>query len=167
MHRPFLPVLLGTAALLLAPSLAPSPVRAHAIQSDLQLLGGEGVPHSHAGEGPAVSRLQLSSSFSTGQPARDAAVRLLKGGGQPPLELGRTDSEGRLAFSVPAHLAAEAEIQVDAGAGHRDWIELSEVGHRHQASRPWSSLRGPLLGLAPVAGLGLLGGLALLRRPRG
>ena len=34
------------------------------------------------------------------------------------------------------------------------------------AHHPWKALTGTLLSLAPIAGLGLLGGLVLRRRPR-
>jgi len=88
--------------------------------------------------------------------------------GGTPIELGRTDADGRLAFVLPRGAGRDAEIQVDAGAGHRDWIELSELGRpARQAALPWTSLHGTLLSLAPIAALGLLGGLARLNRPRG
>jgi len=159
-------VLLGAAAILMGPSLAPTPARAHAIQSDLQLLGAADLPPAGAKASASASRLQITSSFSTGQPASDATVRLLGAAGRPPVELGRTDGNGRLAFVLPAHTAADAEIQVDAGAGHRDWIELSELGP-HRISRGRQPLDKILLSIAPIAALGLLGGLAHLRRPRG
>ena len=163
MRRPLLPVLLGAATLVLAPGL----VRAHAIESDLSVMGA---PHSHLQAGPTTpgSKLELASHFSTGMPARDASVRLIPAQGGTPIELGRTNADGRLAFALPAGIGRDAEIQVDAGAGHRDWIELSELGRpARQAALPWAGLRGNLLTLAPLAALGLLGGLARLNRPRG
>ena len=167
MRRPLLPVLLGAATLVLAPGL----VRAHAIQSDLTVVGHS---HSHleAGLPVAGNKLELASHFSTGLPARDASVRLIPVQGGTPIELGRTNADGRLAFDLPAGIGRDAEIQVDAGAGHRDWIELSELGRpARQAAQPWANLHGNLLTLAPIAGLGLLGGLlgglARLNRPRG
>jgi len=163
MRRPLLPVLLGAATLVLAPGL----VRAHAIESDLSVMGA---PHSHLQAGPTTpgSKLELASHFSTGMPARDASVRLIPAQGGTPIELGRTNADGRLAFALPAGIGRDAEIQVDAGAGHRDWIELSELGRpARQAVLPWGALRGNLLTLAPLAALGLLGGLARLNRPRG
>jgi len=163
MRRPLLPVLLGAATLVLAPGL----VRAHAIQTDLTVVGAS---HSHLLSSlPAVgSKLELASHFSTGLPASDAAVRLIRAHGGTPIELGRTNADGRLAFALPAGIGRDAEIQVDAGAGHRDWIELSELGRpARQAAQPWAGLRGNLLTLAPLAALGLLGGLARLNRPRG
>jgi len=163
MRRPLLPVLLGAATLVLAPGL----VRAHAIESDLSVMGA---PHSHlqAGLTTPGSKLELASHFSTGMPARDASVRLIPAQGGTPIELGRTNADGRLAFALPAGIGRDAEIQVDAGAGHRDWIELSELGRpARQAALPWAGLRGNLLTLAPLAALGLLGGLARLNRPRG
>lgn len=176
MRRPLLSVLLGTAALMAAPFLAPSTARAHAIESELSNLGGQAIPHSHPHPEAGVTRLQLSSAFSTGQPASHAAVRLVPAPGAKPVELGHTDAQGRLAFALPARTGPEAEIQVDAGAGHRDWIGLNELTHTHAAStggsggslahHPWKALTGTLLSLAPIAGLGLLGGLVLRRRPR-
>ena len=167
MRRPLLPVLLGAATLVFAPALA----RAHAIHTDLTVVGHS---HSHlqAGIPAAGSKLELASQFSTGLPARDASVRLIPAQGGTGIELGRTDADGRLAFALPAGIGRDAEIQVDAGAGHRDWIELSELGRpARQAGRPWATLHGNLLTLAPIAGLGLLGGLlgglALLNRQRG
>jgi nickel transport protein len=163
MRRPLLSVLLGAAALVLAPSQA----RAHAIQTDLTVIGG-----SHGQLQASIqaggNRLELASHFSTGLPASDAAVRLIPAQGGTPIELGRTNADGRLAFALPAGTGRDAEIQVDAGAGHRDWIELSELGRPgRQASLPWAALHGNLLTLAPLAVLGLLGGLARLNRPRG
>jgi len=163
MRRPLLPVLLGAATLVLAPGLA----RAHAIQTDLTVVGAS---HSHlqASIPAAGSKLELASHFSTGLPARDASVRLIPAQGGTAIDLGRTDADGRLAFALPAGIGRDAEIQVDAGAGHRDWIELSELGRpSRQDAVSWATLHGNLLTLAPIAGLGLLGGLARLNRPRG
>ena len=163
MRRLHLPVLLGVAPLVLAPGL----VRAHAIQTDLTVVGAS---HSHlqASLPAAGSKLELASHFSTGLPASDAAVRLIPAQGGTPIDLGRTNADGRLAFALPAGTGRDAEIQVDAGAGHRDWIELSELGRpARQAALPWGALHGNLLTLAPIAALGLLGGLARLNRPRG
>jgi nickel transport protein len=167
MRRPLLPVLLGAATLVLAPGLA----RAHAIQTDLTVVGASHT-HLEASIPAAGSKLKLASHFSTGLPARDASVRLIPAQGGTGIDLGRTDADGRLAFALPAGIGRDAEIQVDAGAGHRDWIELSELGRpAHQAAQPWATLHGNLLTLVPIAGLGLLGGLlgglARLNRPRG
>lgn len=160
MRRTRVQVLIA-AALLLAPMAA----RAHGIQTDIELLGAAAQASS-----PVVSgRIALHSAFSSGEPARDATVRLITASSAVPLVLGHTDAQGRLAVALPAGTARDAEIQVDAGAGHRDWIELSEV----RPGRPLGAsllptVRGTLLSLAPLAGLGLLGGLvaAGLRRFR-
>jgi len=163
MRRPLLPVLLGAATLVLAPTLA----RAHAIQSDLTVVGASH-SHPHPKTQSTGTRLELASHFSTGLPAGDASVLLIPAQGGTPIELGRTNADGRLAFALPAGTGRDAEIQVDAGAGHRDWIELSELGSpARQASLPWASVHGNLLSLAPIAALGLLAGLARLKRPRG
>lgn len=161
MRRSTFALLFGAAGLALAPLAA----GAHSIQTDLHLLGGAHGAQLQASLPISSGRMELQSAFSNGQPARDAAVRLIPAQGATPIELGRTDAQGRLAFALPERTGRDAEIQVDAGPGHRDWIELSELGAgRRQASLP---LRGVLLSLAPVAALGLLGGLARLQRPRG
>lgn len=161
MRRSTFALLFGAAGLALAPLAA----GAHSIQTDLHLLGGAHGAQLQASLPISSGRMELQSAFSNGQPARDAAVRLIPAQGGTPIELGRTDAQGRLAFALPERTGRDAEIQVDAGPGHRDWIELSELGAgRRQASLP---LRGVLLSLAPVAALGLLGGLARLHRPRG
>ena len=164
MRRPLLPILCGSAALVLAPGLA----RAHAIQTDLTVIGGGAHQHLQANMPGAGSRLELASHFSTGLPARDAAVRLIPAEGATPIELGRTDADGRLAFALPAGTGRDSEIQVDAGAGHRDWIEIAEIGRTGpQATLPRAVLNAHLLSLAPLAAFGLLGGLARLNRHRG
>lgn len=146
-----LPALLASAALLLGPGSA----RAHGIQSSLERFGD--------------LRAQLESSFSTGVPASHATVRLVPPAGSP-IELGQTDAQGRLNFRLPATVRPDWEIQVDAGPGHRDYLEVPAVGSG-PAPRV-SSSRGPaltsgsgLMALGAVGVAGLLGGL-VMRRPR-
>jgi nickel transport protein len=161
MRRFPLLVLLGAAGLALTPLAG----RAHGIETEVHVHGSAGTAQLQAS---LAGTLDLQSVFSNGEPARDAAVRLMPAGGGTPIELGRTDAQGRLAFALPARTGKGAEIQVDAGPGHRDWIELSELtGGRLQATGQPLAWRTGLLTLAPVAALGLLGGLALLYRPRG
>ena len=62
-----------------------APAKAHQIESALQYLDGD---------------LQLSSSFSNGEPTQGAVVRLLNADGTPGQELGRTDAEGRLSLDL-------------------------------------------------------------------
>jgi cysteine desulfuration protein SufE len=127
MRRSPLPLLFA-AALVLGPQV----VRAHGIETDLIAPGA--ADHSHAASGS----YQLHSAFSSGEPARNAAVRLLARAGAEPIELGRTDTEGRLAFVLPVHAGPDAEIQVDAGAGHRDWIAVSESSGSTPVDGRWS-----------------------------
>ncbi|MFZ9752624.1 MAG: hypothetical protein ACO3B3_03585 [Cyanobium sp.] len=152
MRRSPLP-LLFVAALALGPQAA----RAHAIETDLLAPAGA-ADHTHPHT--TTGTYQLHSAFSSGEPARNATVRLLASTGREPIELGRTDAQGRLAFVLPANAGPDAEIQVDAGAGHRDWIALSELsGSTPQALHRPSLVRSTLLAAAPLTALGLLGGL--------
>lgn len=136
-------------------ALAPGAVRAHGIQSSLERFGG--------------LKAQLESNFSSGVPASHAEVRLVPPGGHP-IALGRTDDHGRLSFRLPVQANADWEIQVDAGPGHRDYLEVpaSSAGRIPSVSSSEGHLRNPLshtLALGALGMSGLLGGL-LMRRPR-
>ncbi len=86
-----------------------APARAHQIESALRYLDGD---------------LQLSSSFSNGEPTQGAVVRLLNADGTPGQELGRTDAEGRLSLDLSTVVNGTVDLQVDGGPGHRDYLEL-------------------------------------------
>jgi len=45
--------------------------------------------------------------------------------GGEPIEVGRTDANGQISFTLPEQAGADWEIQVDAGPGHRDYLELA------------------------------------------
>jgi len=152
-RSPLTAALLAAGSLLLAPGVA----RAHGIQSSLERFGGLSA--------------QLESSFSSGVPARDAEVRLVPPGGGQPIALGHTDSQGRLRFRLPPQASRDWEIQVDAGPGHRDYLEVppASPGKAAALSSSEGPLRGGLSHLLAVSGLGisgLLGGLVMRRRPR-
>ena len=83
--------------------------KAHQIESALQYLDGD---------------LQLSSSFSNGEPTQGAVVRLLNADGTPGQELGRTDADGRLNLDLSSVGNGTVDLQVDGGPGHRDYLEL-------------------------------------------
>ena len=85
------------------------PAKAHQIESALHYLDGD---------------LQLSSSFSNGEPTQGAVVRLLNADGTPGQELGRTDAEGRLSLDLSSVGNGTVDLQVDGGPGHRDYLEL-------------------------------------------
>jgi nickel transport protein len=162
-----LPTLAGALALLLAPALAPQPVRAHAIESNLEHLHPHGQATPRAAAANAADQLRLQSSFSTGQPVVAAAVRLMPPNGDNPLEIGRTDSEGQLTFTLPRQARLDWEVQVDGGPGHRDYLELPGVTAR---AVPPAAVRGELADaarqasvVALIGGLGI-GGLALRQR---
>jgi nickel transport protein len=109
----------------------------------------------------------VSSRFGNGEPAAEAVVRLLPPEGEP-IELGRTDASGQLKFQLPRQARGDWELQVDAGPGHRDYLNLSETGLTGDApgNANGNARRGPSL---PTVGL-LLGlsaaGLVSLRRWR-
>ena len=93
-------LLMGTTAL---------PSGAHQIESALTYLEGN---------------LELSSSFSNGEPTEGAVVRLLNPDGTPQRELGSTDADGRLRIDLSDVADGVLDLQVDGGPGHRDYLEL-------------------------------------------
>ena len=139
-------------------------VHAHGIESSLERLGP--LTNEKAFERPqsAGSPLQLESRFSSGLPASDAAVRLGPPDGGTPIDLGRTDAEGRLTFALPGGARSDWEVQVDAGPGHRDYLELPKGAVRPAATtfkvQPQDSANPPNRLLPPLLGLGLVGALA-------
>jgi nickel transport protein len=139
--------------------------RAHAIESSLERVTA------------LNDELMLESRFSNGEPADDALVRLVPPGGEP-IEVGRTDAGGRLRFTLPSQATKDWEVQVDRGAGHQDFLELSEtaaitpslglrpatpvrpaIGNPRVVNNPWILLAGLTL-----IGGGAAGMLALRRR---
>ena len=85
------------------------PSGAHQIESALTYLEGN---------------LELSSSFSNGEPTEGAVVRLLNPDGTPQRELGSTDADGRLLIDLSDMADGVLDLQVDGGPGHRDYLEL-------------------------------------------
>ncbi len=149
------PFLAGSFALAL---LAAPAARAHGIESTLERVGDH------------LSRMpyQLESHFSSGLPAREALVRMVSPDGTASVELGQTDADGRLTFALPARARADWEVQVDAGPGHRDYIELpgsAPSSLQGQVDRSVQPLARTLGSLGAVALLGAMAGL-LLHRPR-
>lgn len=162
-----LPALAGALALLLPAALAPQAARAHAIESNLEHLHLHelGTPLAAAANEPDQMRLQ--SSFSSGMPVVAAAVRLVPPNGARPVELGRTDADGQLTFTLPRQARPGWELQVDGGPGHRDYLELPGVTAR--AMPPAGALgefttAARQLGMVALIGSLGLGGLALHRR---
>ncbi|WP_159817545.1 hypothetical protein [Cyanobium sp. Copco_Reservoir_LC18] len=148
--------LLGGVAAFMAPS-----ARAHGIQSTLDYL-----PSASGGT------LELESHFSSGDPARDATVRLLPPDGGEAIAIGKTGPDGRLAFTLPPGARSDWEIQVDAGPGHRDYLSPEDAGRVSVPSglsgevpgtvRRLNRLSGPLPWA--LTGLALIGGLGLAAR---
>ena len=97
------------ASLLLFGGLGGIPVQAHQIESALNYLNGE---------------LELSSSYSNGQPTQGAVVRLLNADGSAGQELGRTDQTGRLTLDLDTVEDGIVDLQIDGGPGHRDYLEM-------------------------------------------
>ena len=100
--------LMATTALGLALT-QPMQAEAHGVESSLRYLDGQ---------------LELTSSFSTGEPVEGAVVRLLQADGTPGEELGRIDSDGRLQMTLPELSDGLVDLQVDGGPGHRDYLTL-------------------------------------------
>ncbi|MCP9930026.1 hypothetical protein KBY82_04425 [Cyanobium sp. AMD-g] len=154
MKRLLVSGLIGLASLVLAPSQA----RAHAIESSLERLTS------------LTDSLQLESQFSSGQPASDAAVRIVPPDGGPAIELGRTDASGRIVFTLPPQASRLWEVQVDAGPGHRDYLELPEPSAtppqpaRVSRSHSYPQVEG--WALVPPLGVLAVAGLAGMLRPR-
>ncbi|WP_392350222.1 hypothetical protein [Parasynechococcus sp.] len=129
------------AALLLLGGLQAMPARAHQIESALRYLDGD---------------LELSSSFSNGEPTRGAVVRLLQADGTPGQELGRTDDQGKLNLDISALDDGVVDLQIDGGPGHRDYLELPVEAGQVQLD---DVVQGPML-------LILVGSLVSVQRRR-
>jgi nickel transport protein len=160
--KPFLlSGLIGLTGLLLFPQQA----RAHGIESSLERLSSLNDDLARTGTPPTAQTLRLESHFSNGLPASDAAVRVVPTDGGTPIALGRTDAAGRIVFTLPPQANRQWEVQVDAGPGHRDYLELPEPGSSPSAaaqvsrSRPYALLEGwaTALPLGLLAGAGLAG----------
>lgn len=82
---------------------------AHGVESSLRYLDGQ---------------LELTSSFSTGEPVEGAVVRLLQADGTAGEVLGTIDADGRLQLQLPAVGDGLVDLQVDGGPGHRDYLTL-------------------------------------------
>jgi nickel transport protein len=172
MSRVPLLALIGAAGLVFAPAAA----RAHGIESSLERLGGlseriDFTPTASGSRAPAT-QLQLESRFSSGLPASEAAVRLVPPDGGAPIEVGRTDTRGQITFALPARAGKDWEIQVDAGPGHRDYLELPGADQTPEAPQARTFLpRAAMLTsrwqvLSPLVVIGLIGGIGGLRRWR-
>jgi nickel transport protein len=148
-------------------SLEAGSAQAHAIESSVERLAAlnASLLAGNDPKGTPSGTVAISSRFGSGEPAREAVVRLLPPQGEP-IELGRTDASGQLRFQLPSQARGDWELQVDAGPGHRDYLNLSEAGLTGDATGQGQARRLPSL---PELGL-LLGlsaaGLVSLRRWR-
>ena len=147
-------LMLGTASCALAVGL-PMAGHAHAIESTINYLDGE---------------LKLHSSFSTGDAAAGATVRLLQADGSPGEELGQMDANGVLTLTLPSLQQGVLDVQIDGGPGHRDYlslpmregvVQIDAVSQGETASPGWLALLG-----GAGAGAGLYGGTVLVGRVR-
>lgn len=147
-------LMVGTASCALAVGL-PMAGHAHAIESTINYMDGE---------------LQLHSSFSTGDAAAGATVRLLQADGTPGEELGQMDANGVLTLTLPALKQGILDVQIDGGPGHRDYlslpmhegvVQIDAVSQGENASPRWLALLG-----GAGAGAGLYGGTVLVGRVR-
>ena len=136
----------------LARASGQSAARAPALESSLERPSG------------LTNTLRLESRFGNGEPASNAAVRLVPPSGGTGIEIGYTDVRGQLRFQLPDAAGSDWELQVDRGPGHRDYLELpargpAQVSRTQQGWFPGDfSLQGLLAGAQPLA----LAGLTLL-----
>ena len=146
------PLAAFAAAGLLLNAVWPERAAAHAIESSLERVEA-------LREG-----LVLESRFSTGEPVVGAKVRLVRPGGGPAVELGQSDASGRFTFHLPDRADGTWELQVDGGAGHRDFLDLPvqrgrlQLDQISEAPRPaTATLTSPILRhLLVFGGLGSL-----------
>ena len=131
----------------------PMQAEAHGVQSSLRYLNGQ---------------LELTSSFSTGEPVEGAVVRLLQADGTPGEELGRIDAEGRLQMTLPELADGLVDLQVDGGPGHRDYLTLplqqGQVNLDEVVMSPGRK-NGLNWAMAPAL-VGLVGLMVRVRSPR-
>jgi nickel transport protein len=101
--------------------------------------------------------------------------------------LGQTNAEGQLQFQLPRQAGSDWELQVDAGPGHRDYLELNDTLVDAAANLPataapalgrsnlarqlgqpqrWFDQRSQLLVGVTSVGLGAAGLLSFTRRRR-
>lgn len=129
----------------------------HGIETSLQRLADLRAGADRQ-TGAAAPTYRLETSFSSGEPVGDAVVSLVPPAGGAGLEVGRTDSLGRLSFQLPAQAQADWELKVDAGPGHRDYLDLqSSTSTPGTAPRPAASLPPALPTALALIGLVALG----------
>lgn len=187
-HRstPHRPAAIAGALITAAISLGSgSAVQAHGIESSLQRLdslnpsvqwapaAANAATGTNATALAAGTTLRLESHYSSGLPAQDALVRLVPPNGGTPIEVGYTNAQGQLRFRLPAGARPDWEVQVDAGPGHRDYLDLPSqtpgaTAQHHQpglftmlAQHGATLVPGMIGGVAMV---GVLSGLWLRRR---
>lgn len=116
-----------------------SAARAHAIESSLERLSG------------LTNTMRLESRFGNGEPASNAAVRLVPPSGGMGIEIGYTDARGQLRFQLPGAAGGDWELQVARGP--------AQVISTQRGRLPGGlSIQGLLAGAQPLA----LAGLTLL-----
>lgn len=117
----FARALMPAASVALISLMQASPAHSHAIESTLERLSALNASLST----PDQDKLLLQSRFGNGEPAAAASVRLVTPTGGA-IEIGRTDSTGQLRFKLPRDARSDWEVQIDAGPGHRDYLELPD-----------------------------------------
>lgn len=163
MRRPSLSWLLAGGLILAA---APASF-AHGIESSLERLAPLTDGRAFQSSRAAGRDLQLETRFSSGLPASDALVRLVPPDGGDGITVGRTDDQGRLTFALPSAARPDWELQVDAGPGHRDYLELPAPAGSPQAHAPHPQPLTRLLANAgPLSALTLLGLVVTVPRLR-
>jgi nickel transport protein len=117
----------------------------------LLLLGTAGQVAAHALGAECTirqGRVEVEAYYSDDTPAREARVRVLDDQ-QKPVAEGRTDEQGRWSFPVPP--AANYQVIVDAGAGHRKQLRISVPEQPGASGSLASSSEHEGVGGVPVA----------------
>lgn len=144
-----------------------------AIASPLAAIPTQAWAHSvetnYALDAAVKTRLQVQSTFSTGEPFAGATVRVYAPG-QPdqPWWEGTMDDQGQFSFAPDANRPGNWEVEIGED-GHADYLrvpvteagvavnQISQVGSQdvHYAALPWQVTVGGSFAIAAVAGLGL------------
>jgi nickel transport protein len=151
-------VMAGMAIAIASPIAAiPTKAWAHSVETNYAL------------DAALQNRLQMQSTFSTGEPFAGATVRIYAPGqSDQPWYEGTMDEQGQFSFAPDATMTGDWEVEIGED-GHADYLrvpvtetgvdvnQISQVGSQdvHYAALPWPISVGGSFAIAAAAGLGL------------